>query len=512
MITLVTAGRTMKSAKLSIHPSFTIAAIEREIFGSFLEHMGRSVYTGIYEPTHPSADEQGFRRDVIALIRELDIPIIRYPGGNFVSGYNWRDGVGPKESRPVRLDFAWRAKETNQVGTNEFVDYCRKVGTQPMLAVNLGTGTPMDAANLVEYCNIDSGTALADLRVQHGWKKPHGVKVWCLGNEMDGHWQIGHMSAQEYGTKAREAAKLMRQVDHSVKLVACGSSARTQPTYPEWDRTILEYMYDYVDYISIHQYVGNFENDTANYLGCTNSFEAYIREVAATIDYVKAKRRSRRNVYISFDEWNVWYRQRGGDASFVEAPRQLEDIYNLEDALVVGLMLIALIRNADRVKVGCMAQLVNVIAPIMTEPGGPAIRQTIFWPYLHCLQHCRGTVLHGILDSPQYETKKFGDATTVDAVAVNDEEAGELKVFAVNRDLKDDCVLELNAMDFGKLSVVEHIIVDGEDLKLTNTILSPDRVVPRKGKKTFNVPEKAVSVKLPARSWNVVRFKVHTEK
>jgi alpha-L-arabinofuranosidase len=497
----------MKQAKLSIHPSFTVAPIERDIFGSFCEHMGRSIYTGIYEPTHPTADEQGFRKDVIALIRELNIPIIRYPGGNFVSGYNWRDGVGPKESRPVRLDFAWRAKEPNQVGTNEFADYCKKVNSKPMMAVNLGTGTPMDAANLVEYCNIESGTALSDLRASHGWKKPHGVKAWCLGNEMDGPWQIGHMNAQEYGTKAREAAKLMRQVDPSVKLVACGSSTRTMPTYPEWDRTVLEYVYDYVDYLSIHQYVGNFENDTANYLGCTNSFEAYIKEVAATIDYVKAKCRSKKNIYISFDEWNVWYRERGGDAGFVEGPRQLEDIYNLEDALVVGLMLIALIRNADRVKVGCMAQLVNVIAPIMTEPGGAAIRQTIFWPYLHCLQHGKGTVLQGLLDSPRYDTKKYGDTTTVDAVAVHDADAEALTIFAVNRDLQDDCTLDLNAMDFGKLSVAEHIIVDGEDLKLTNTIKNPDRVMPRVGKKTVNVGHKGIEVQLPARSWSVIRFR-----
>ena len=430
----------MLKAKLSISPERVISPIDPRLYGSFIEHMGRAVYTGIYEPEHPAADKNGFRKDVADLIRPLDIPVIRYPGGNFLSGYRWEDGVGPKESRPVRAELAWQALEPNQIGTNEFMDYLALLGdTKPMLAVNLGTGTPQDAANLLEYCNFPSGTHYSDLRVKHGFKEPHGVKLWCLGNEMDGPWQICAKTAEEYGRAACEAAKMMKWLDPGIELIACGSSYREMPTFGAWERTVLRHTYEHVDYLSLHTYYANDDGDIAAFLANNARMDSFIKEVGAICDEIKAEKGSNKDIKLSFDEWNVWYhyKQSGVAPPKWTVARPIEEeLYDFADALLVGSMLITLINNSDRVKLACLAQLVNTLAPIMTEPGGSAWVQTTYYPFLYTSRNGRGAALAVEMDSPRYSCRTAQNASYIDCAAVLN--GDELTLFLVNKHLEED--------------------------------------------------------------------------
>lgn len=361
-------------SKMIVDKDFKLAEVDPRLYGSFIEHLGRAVYGGIYEPGHPTADANGFRGDALQAIRALRVPIIRYPGGNFVSGYNWEDGVGPKESRKRSLELAWWTTETNQMGTNEFADWAKQAGSEVMMAVNLGTRGIDAARNLVEYCNHPSGSYWSDLRISHGYQAPHNFRTWCLGNEMDGPWQIGAKTAVEYGRLANETAKAMRWVDPTLELVACGSSGSSMNTFAEWEATVLDLTYDNVDFLSLHTYYNNNDGDTANFLARSLDMDQFIDSVAAVCDYIKAKKKSKKKIYLSLDEWNVWKTQGTSRAQqhWEIAPPEFEDVYNLEDALVVGCCLISLLKHADRVKMACIAQLINVIAPIMTENGGPS--------------------------------------------------------------------------------------------------------------------------------------------
>lgn len=498
----------VRKAEMILEKDFQISEIDPRLYGAFVEHLGRSIYGGIYEPGHPSADEQGFRGDVLSLVRELDIPVIRYPGGNFVSGYNWEDGVGPKDQRPRRLDLAWRTIEPNEVGVNEFVDWTRKAGSQVMMAVNLGTRGVDAARNLVEYCNHPSGSYYSDLRIKHGYAQPHGIKLWCLGNEMDGPWQIGAKTAYEYGRIALESAKVMKWVDPSIELVVCGSSGRGMPTFAQWEAEVLDLTYDHVDYISLHTYYGNRDNDTPNFLARTLDMDQFINSVIAICDYIKAKKRSSKTLHLSFDEWNVWYHSNEADKKvepWTVAPPLLEDVYNLEDALVVGSMLISLIRWADRVKIGCLAQLVNVIAPIMTQTGGPAWRQTTFYPFMHASLYGRGTALLPVIKSDKYDSKDFTDVPYLDAIGVFNEEKEELTIFAVNRNLEGGLEFTGDLRGFCGYEVVEHIVLTHEDLKAANTADQPNNVVPHLGGNA-QISEGKLSALLPKQSWNVIRL------
>lgn len=499
----------MRNATIKIDKDFRIGTIDKRLYGSFIEHIGRAVYGGIYDPGHPEADECGFRKDVMALTRELRVPIIRYPGGNFVSGYRWEDGIGPKDKRPRRTDLAWFAVENNQMGTDEFCEWSRRTGTDVMMAVNLGTRGVDAARNLLEYCNFREGTYWSDLRIKNGYREPHNIKLWNLGNEMDGPWQIGHKTAQEYGRLAAETAKAMRWLDQEIELVACGSSNSGMATCYEWEETVLTHTYDLVDYISMHQYYGNPRQDTANYLASTLDMDRFINSITATCDYVKAKKHSRKEMYISFDEWNVWFHalpENEKAEKWREAPAFNEDIYNFEDALMVGAMLISLLRHADRVKIACQAQLVNVIAPIMTENGGRIWKQTIYYPYLHASLYGRGTSMDVHIDSPKYDSKEYTDVPYVDAVAVESEEQDYLTVFALNRG--DEEVLACCRIPDYPGSLVEEVITMADcDLKAFNTAEHPDRVTPHASME-YEVQGQELTVKLPAYSWNVIRIKL----
>ncbi|MBY0202919.1 MULTISPECIES: alpha-N-arabinofuranosidase [Paenibacillus] len=500
----------MEKAKMTVDKDFTIGEVDKRLYGSFIEHLGRAVYGGIYEPGHASANEQGFRTDVLEMVKELHVPIVRYPGGNFVSGYNWEDSVGPVSERKRRLDLAWRTIETNEFGFNEFVDWAKQANSEVMMAVNLGTRGADAARNIVEYSNHPEGSYYSDLRIKHGYKQPHGIKTWCLGNEMDGPWQIGHKTAEEYGRTAVEAAKVMKWTDPTIELVACGSSNLGMPSFPDWEATVLDHTYDHVEYLSLHQYYGNPEDDTPTFLARSLEMDRFIDTVKATCDYIKAKKRSKKTMYLSFDEWNVWYHSHENDSkmdAWQIAPPQLEDIYNHEDALLVGCMLISMLKHADRVKMACLAQLVNVIAPIMTETGGASWRQTIFYPFMHASVYGRGTALVPLIQSPKYDTKEITDVPYLEGIAVHNEEQGEVTVFAVNRHLQESLPLEVDLRSFGKCTLIEHIVLEADDLKAVNTAAQPNNVVPH-NRGGAVVSDTLITASLAKASWNVIRLKV----
>ena len=499
-----------QKTKMVVDKDFAIGKVEDNVYGSFIEHLGRAVYTGIYQPGHASADEMGFRKDVIDLVRELSVPIIRYPGGNFVSNFFWEDSVGPKDQRKSRLDLAWRTYESNEVGLQEFSEWAKKVDSEIMMAVNLGTRGLADALNLLEYCNLDTDSHYAKLRREHGHKDPYGIKVWCLGNEMDGPWQVGHKTAYEYGHLAAETAKAMKLMDSSIETVVCGSSNSEMPTFPEWEATVLEESYEYVDYISLHSYWGNAKDDTLNFFAKTEDLENFLHTVISTCDYVKAKKRSKKQINLSFDEWNVWFHSFESDNADMRdkpwrtAPHLLEDIYTYEDAIMDGLILIKFLQHADRLKMACLAQLVNVIAPIMTEPDGKAWRQTIFYPFYHASKYGRGIALRPVISTGKHDTSGFTDVSDIDSVAVYNEEKQEVTIFAVNRTLDQTIEFEADLRGFEGYTVKEYSALEGDDMKATNSA-AEEKVSPIT-RTDYNMDGGIFTTTMKPASWNVIRF------
>ncbi len=498
----------MRHAAITVDRAFRIGPLNRRLFGSFIEHMGRCVYGGVFEPGHPTADAHGLRGDVIELARQLGVTVVRYPGGNFVSSYRWEDGVGPVEDRPRRLDPAWRSIETNAFGLHELMRWAKLAGAEPMMAVNLGTRGVQEACDLLEYCNHPRGTRLSDQRRKHGADEPFGVKLWCLGNELDGPWQVGHKTAGEYGRLAAETARAMKRIDPGVSLIACGSSNSGMPTFGAWEATVLEHTYEHVDYVSLHNYYDPGDGDRASFLASAVDMDAFIDSVVATADHVGAKLRQRRKLQLSFDEWNVWYMSRLPaqlDRDWVEAPALIEDDFTATDAVVVGDLLITLMRHADRIGVACQAQLANVIGPIRTRTGGPAWRQSIFHPWALTARHARGTVLRTEPVGPTYNTAKYGAVPVLDAVAVYNEETDELSVFAVNRG-DEPLRLDVDLRDLAGLVPVRHTTVAaGPSPDAINTPEAPERVSPV----DLAAPDLEggrASATLPAISWNLLRF------
>jgi alpha-L-arabinofuranosidase len=512
-------AQTRGPARAVLNQALYRSELDRRLLGAFLEHLGRAIYTGVYEPGSPLADAKGFRTDVIKEMKELGVPIMRYPGGNFVSGYNWLDGVGPKNQRPTVLERAWNSIETNQFGTNDFIDWCKLVGTEPLLGMNYGTGTAEMAVAYVEYCNVDKGTKWSDLRRSHGYEAPHDVRYWCLGNEMDGPWQIGHMPARAYGQKARDTAHQIRVIDRSLQLIACGSSNRIMPTYLVWDREVLEECYDQVDAISLHCYYGNTPelsgNSTPRYLAMNLDLELQIHEIGAVCDYVQGLYKSPKRLWLSFDEWNVWYRARDGaatDGKRTFAPKLLEEVYNLEDALLVGGFINSLLRTSDRVRLACLAQILNVIAPLVTNKTS-VLRQSIYYPYAWALRYARGRVLDFSVDSETYpivakdlraDFARDDRVPFVDVAATFDPQTGQAVVFMLNRDLDAERELVLEWRDPTPTRVLACQTLTGTDLKAFNTFDQPQQVAPR----TLDAPAAAarMTFKLPPRSYTVAHL------
>ena len=503
----------MLTASLTIDPAFRVGPVRRRTFGSFVEHLGRCVYTGIHDPEHPTADVDGFRGDVLELTRELGVSTIRYPGGNFVSGYRWEDGVGPRGQRPTRLDLAWHSSDPNTVGVDEFMRWTKAAGTEPMMAVNLGTRGVQEALDLLEYCNVAGGTRMSDLRRANGAEDPYGIRMWCLGNEMDGPWQIGHKTAEEYGRLATETARAMRMVDPDLELVACGSSSSAMPTFGEWERVVLTEAYEYVDYVSAHAYYFEEDGDLGSFLASAVDMDHFVESVAATADAVRARKKVSKRIHISFDEWNVWYLHRAesrpptGD-DWPVAPVLLEDRYNVADAVVVGNLLISLLRHTDRVHAASLAQLVNVIAPIMTEPasdGGRSWRQTTFHPFALTAEHAVGDVLQVAVNAPTYPTEKFGEVPVLDAVATHDAETGAVSIFVVNRSTSEPLDLAVDVSSLPGLRVLEAVTLANPDHSWSASAEDATSVLPHPNT-TATVDEDRLTVQLPPVSWSVVRL------
>lgn len=507
----------MKKVSYFYDSHYKIGEVDPNLYGSFIEHLGRAVYTGIYEPGHETADEDGFRKDIIDLVKEVKTPIIRYPGGNFVSCYNWKDGIGPKDNRPKRLDYAWSSVETNQVGIDEFCQWAKKAGVEPMIAVNLGTGAIKDAGELVEYCNHPGGTYWSDLRIKNGHKEPYNIKYWCLGNEMEGSWQAGHLSAEDYAKKALEAAKIMRWVDKDIKLVLCGSSYEMLPTYLDWDRIVLESLYTQVDYLSTHNYNMNAGQGTTNFLASYKQLDDHIKNTVSALDFMKAKKKQKKDIKICLDEWNVWNFQDISIGSlddleslttfeytsadkWEEAPPILEEKYSLLDALTVGGLAITLLKNADRVKIANLAQLINVIAPITTMKDGGILKQAIYYPYYMVSNYGRGEVLHGIVEGEHY-LSDFGQLPLVEATAVYNQETDEIRVFALNCNQEEDTKLNLTFQGYGDRKISKHFVLTGDNLEAQNTFENPNQVTMQELDSTSYDSKTVV---LPKMSWNVL--------
>ncbi len=459
-------------AKLHLDTDFHSGEIDPRIFSGFAEHLGRCIYEGIYDPGSPLADGEGFRIDVLEAIAKLRMPLMRYPGGNFVSAYDWVDGVGARSERPRRLDYAWRSVESNQFGTDEFMRWCAKLGTEAMMAINLGTKGSAEAGALLEYCNLPAGTYWADRRVANGSPEPYKVKTWCLGNEMDGPWQAGHVPAEVYAQRADQAAKLMRGLDRSIELIACGSSGRGMATYLNYDRVTLEYCWNDIHYVSAHRYSENHRNDTGWFLAEGVEIERVIEDYAGLFDYVRGLKRSNKRIYLSFDEWNVWYKAKEMDGNWTEAPHLIEEVYNLEDALVCAQYLNAFIRRADVVKIACIAQVVNVIAPLLTTKDGLLVQST-FYPFALMAEHAQGRSLRTVLESPTYKAGERGETPVLD-VSASIKEDGTLAVFIVNRSQTDAANLTVSIADVKATAIGDVKQLSGTDPKAANTWEQPN--------------------------------------
>lgn len=451
----------MKKVCVTVNRKFTIGKSEKTLFSSFIEHMGRCVYGGIYDPAHPSADRDGFRKDVMDAISELGVSMVRYPGGNFVSGYDWKKAIGPVEQRKATLNLAWNQLEPNKIGVDEFMRFSEKTGTKPIMAVNLGTGGAESAVDLVEYCNLETDTEWAEKRKENGHAEPYGIQYWCLGNEMDGDWQICHRTADEYGQIAAETAKMMKWVDPSIKLTICGSSDTAMPTFPSWDRIVLEQAYPYIDYISLHKYYeypGGDRTRKQDFLASYVDLDGFISTVASTIRYVKTLKRSQHEVYISLDEWNVWHKRdcfSDRENRGISVARE-ECLYDFLDAVVFSTLICTFVNHADVVKIACLAQLVNVLAPIMTKPSGELIKQSIFHPFMLASHYCVGEVYQTMVTCDTFSSM-YGEAKEVVATAVGQEDGGVcLLVVSLS---EEEISLDLELEQFGKISPKENIFL-----------------------------------------------------
>lgn len=485
------------NARIKIDIERQKGEIDKNIYGNFVEHLGRCIYGGLYEPGSPLSDEKGYRRDVLEGTRALNTSVVRWPGGNFVSGYHWEDGIGPQADRPTRIDLAWGFRESNAFGTDEFVEWCRRAATEPYFCVNLGTGTMDEARNWVEYCNVEKGTYWSDLRRRNGYEKPHKVKYWALGNEMDGEWQMGHKNAEDYGRFALETAKLMKRIDKDIKLVAAGSSDYNGD-WIHWNRTVLEYLKHHADYIALHNYVENRSDDYYKFMASTRFAEKAIRITEGLIDEATARIKRKTPVYIAFDEYNVWYRARGEEGN--------EEVYNLEDALVVSTFLNIFVRNAQVVKMANMAQLVNVIAPIFSTPEG-AWYQTIFYPLQLFAAHCRGTSLDAFVDCDTYALD--GEQIPyLDVSAAYDKAAGEVVVNVTNRHkdkaITTDILCQAGRFD-GKATIYE---VNGPDIKAENSMT---RQAVKTATKQAQARGDRFTYDFPAHSFTLIRIPVAVE-
>ncbi|MGH9411122.1 MAG: alpha-N-arabinofuranosidase [Vicinamibacterales bacterium] len=452
-------GQAAPDARIKIDLDRTIGQVDPLLFGSFAEHLGRMIYGGIYDEHSPLSNQFGFRTDVMKAAEDLGVSILRWPGGNFSSGYEWKDGIGPKDQRPSRPEEAWDAVESNRFGTDEFLHYAEMIHADPYICVNLGLGTITDARDWVEYTNGTTDTYWANQRRKNGHDQPYGVKYWGLGNEIDGPWQLGHKDADDYSKVALETAKAMRGIDPSIKLVASGSS-NYSADWIGWNRTVLQTLRNTVDYISLHTYINNRANDFEAYLGgWPQTIDRDITTTQGLIREVQAGPNPR-PIAIAYDEWNVWYRTGNRE--------KLEEKYNFEDALAIGMFFNEFIRHADVVKMANLAQMVNVIAPIFTNDKGLFL-QTIYFPFAEYARQHGNTSLDVWVSSPTYKIpQRPKEATYLDVSATTDGK-GHVFINVLNRS-KDRAITASIENESGRFAPDAAVWqMNNDDLKATNT-------------------------------------------
>lgn len=499
----------MRNSKITLDKTFRRAVpIDNRLYSAFMEHMRNVIYQGIYNPKHPSCDENGFRQDVIDLVKDLNLTSIRYPGGNYICSYNWEDTVGPVEKRPKRMDLAWQQVEPNIIGPAEFEKWLEKIGSKLIMAVNLSTRDAVAAANEVEYFNYPEGTYYSDLRKEHGHPHPYDVRVWCVGNEVDGPWNIGQKKAETYAWDAAEAAKAMKRIDPGIELVAVGSSGTQLDTYLEWDRIVLEHVYEVCDYISLHRYMGHPDidrkytynpNDVGDYLELAGRLEQTIKDVIATCDYVKGKIGSKKQINISLDEYNV---------VDIEKTSSLSDDregLSMQATLMFGLSMLAIMRHSDRIKIACQSILINGDGMVMCEGNDNAWVNGTYYVFQHCSKFGRGIILEQIESIPLYNTSTVCDAKTMDSICIYHEDTGELDVFAINK-TDETMIFTLEAAQFKSLKAIEHIELSSPHLTDCNSVQHPDTIKPV-SKQDITVTSEKVDCVLNKYSWNVLRLK-----
>ncbi|MEX6687870.1 alpha-L-arabinofuranosidase C-terminal domain-containing protein [Danxiaibacter flavus] len=495
LLAVVSAQSQTLKARIKIDTERKNGSIDSLLYGNFTEHLGRCIYGGIYDPKSSMANMDGFRKDVIDATKKMGVSIVRWPGGNFVSGYHWMDGIGAKEQRPKRKDLAWGDIETNQVGTDEFMQFAKAANVAPYVCVNMGTGTLDEARNWVEYCNAPTGLYYSDLRAKNGHPEPYNVKYWGLGNEVDGEWQMGHMNAEDYSKKALEAAKLMKWSDNSIKLIASGSS-NYGSDWMNWNRTVLTSLRDQIDYISLHHYSGNYDKDHYKFMAITSRVDNIIDITKGMIKEVKTRYRVQRPIYIAFDEYNVWYRAHG--------EQKLEEHYNMQDALVVAMYLNCFIRHADIVKMANLAQLVNVIAPMMIT-NDKLWMQTTYYPLQLFSENCHGESLQPFVECDTYDAGDFKQVPYLDVSSVYNEKTKELLINVVNRH-KDKAIETNIANQFGQLGTKAVVYeVNSSDINDENTV-NEQKV--KTTEKEININGAGFVYNFPAHSFTMLKIKM----
>jgi alpha-N-arabinofuranosidase len=505
-----------KKMKAVADKNFVIGRVSDLMFGQYFEPIGRCTHEGMYEPDHPSANAKGWRQDVLELVKGLNISCFRYPGGNLTATYRWEDGVGPKDKRPRRMELAWESIEDNSVGTNEYIEYAKDLGAETLMTFNMGTRGIEAAVDLVEYCNYPEGTYLSDMRRSHGCEAPHNIRYWCVGNEVEGEWQLAQSRAEDYGWQCRQVAKAVKRMDSANQLIAAGSSNNSMPTYIDWDLRVLDDAYEYIDGLAIHCYTDRHEGDTtSHYLAHTKNLEQYLQAIEGVCKAVKSKKKGKKDIWLSIDEWNVQSyeivalkadRPKRGIKPWMAHPPIIEQVYTMEDALALGLQFIVYYRHCNSIKIACMALLVNCLAPIMTKKGGPAWRQPTYYPFMHCSKYGRGTALSTVIDCETYHDEQYGDVPFVEGIVILNETAKELSFFAVNKH-EEPCGCVLALQGFEGCGVIEHIVLSHNDLFAVNTAEDQDNVKPHLQEGGV-ITGGELRVKFEKYSWNVVRIKI----
>lgn len=532
----------LKTAKVTVHPDYKIAKVEKRLFGAFLEPIGNWVYGGIYNPKHPSADEMGFRQDILEAVREFGMPAVRLPGGNWISGWEWKNSIGPMENRKVQLDLAWFQIEPNIVGLDEYLEWTKRANTEPMFTINLGTDDLKSAAHLVEYCRHEGGTYWSELRKKYGHPEPYPIKIWYLGNEMDGHWQIGSWEKNPvgFGILTHEVSKVIKWIDCKAETVLSGVSDYSKH-FPEWLMEALEQCYESVDYVSVHYYHSAPEGDIASYLNVSSVIEEHLRAIFAICDYLQAKIGTPKKMYISFDEYGVMFGRQGEvtygrrgwkDASkvFMQFRPREENVfikhepdkfvrrrrtsYQMLEALGVASILLTFIRNADRIKIGCMT---GGLGGAIAFDGEHVWKNASYYPYYQMNRLAAGGMsILPVVDGPTFNTQQYAlndfnqchsyeDVQAIEAAAVHHEEKGEVDVFIINRSVEDDIEVSLDVRGFEGYELVEHVEMYTDDITKGNSFESPEVIVPTLNTKTRMEDGKVIALTRKL-SWNVIRL------